>query len=123
MIGNNSNWIEVLGSVAAKINSQNGRCKDYVSSFKAIYGQVLCHELSCSNDGSGPTIRTLKHTQKITFTLMMRMMMTIQMTVVTFPMDPCHLMRRKRCRIITSLNNSTISLPDVTSNRIEEATS
>ena len=53
MIGKNSNWIEVLGSVAAKINSQNGRCKDYVSSFKAIYGQVLCHELSCSNDGSG----------------------------------------------------------------------
>jgi hypothetical protein len=50
MIGKNPNWTEVLGSVAAAIISQHGHCKDNVLSFEAVYGQVLHHELSCSNN-------------------------------------------------------------------------
>jgi hypothetical protein len=34
--------------VAATINSQHGRGKDDVSSFEAVYGQVLNHDMSCS---------------------------------------------------------------------------
>ncbi len=34
--------------VAASINSQHGRGKDDVSSFEAVYGQVLNHDMSCS---------------------------------------------------------------------------
>ena len=50
MFDENSNWTEVLGIVAAAINSQHGHCKDDVSSFEAVYGQVHHHELSCSNN-------------------------------------------------------------------------
>jgi hypothetical protein len=50
MMGENPNFTEVLGSVAAAINSQHGRCKVDVSSFEAVYGQVLQHKFSCSND-------------------------------------------------------------------------
>ena len=34
--------------VSMTINSQNGRGKDDVSSFEAVYGQVLNHDMSCS---------------------------------------------------------------------------
>jgi hypothetical protein len=46
LLGKNPNWTEVLGSVSADINSQHGHCKDDVSLFEAVYGQVLtmnCH--------------------------------------------------------------------------------
>jgi hypothetical protein len=46
--GVNPHWTEVLGMVAATINSQHGRGKDDVSSFEAVYGQVLNHDMSCS---------------------------------------------------------------------------
>jgi len=48
LAGDNPNWTEVLGMVAATINSQHGRGKDDVSSFEAVYGQVLNHDMSCS---------------------------------------------------------------------------
>ncbi len=46
-MGDNPNWIEVLGLVAAMINSQHGCKKDDVSSYEAIYGQQLDHKVSC----------------------------------------------------------------------------
>jgi hypothetical protein len=48
LAGDNPNWTEVLGMVAATINSQHGRGKDDVSSFEAVYDQVLNHDMSCS---------------------------------------------------------------------------
>ena len=50
MMGKNPNWTEVLGSVAAAINSQHGPCKENLSSFEAVCGQVLHHEFSCSKE-------------------------------------------------------------------------
>ena len=47
LAGDNPNWTEVLGMVAATINSQHGCGKDDVSSFEAVYGQVLNHDMSC----------------------------------------------------------------------------
>ena len=38
LAGQNPNWTEVLGSVAAAINLQCGRCKNYVSAYGAVYG-------------------------------------------------------------------------------------
>jgi hypothetical protein len=38
LLGKNPNWTEVLGSVAAAINSQYGCCKDDVSLFEVVYG-------------------------------------------------------------------------------------
>jgi hypothetical protein len=43
MAGHNPNWTEILGSVAAVVNSQNsqyGRGKNDVSAYEAVYGQV-----------------------------------------------------------------------------------
>ena len=37
MLGQNPNWTEVLGSVAAVINSQKGRGKNDVSAYEAVY--------------------------------------------------------------------------------------
>jgi len=48
LAGDNPNWTEVLGMVSATINSQHGRGKDDVSSFEAVYGQVLSHDMSYS---------------------------------------------------------------------------
>jgi transposase InsO family protein len=48
LAGDNPNWTEVLCIVAAVINSQHGCGKDDVSSFEAVYGQVLNHDMSCS---------------------------------------------------------------------------
>ena len=46
--GQNPNWTEVLGSVAAAINSQCGRCKNDVSAYEAVYGDKYDHPMSCS---------------------------------------------------------------------------
>jgi hypothetical protein len=48
--GENPNWTEVLGSVAATINSQHGRGKYEVSSYEAVFGHRFNHALSCSKD-------------------------------------------------------------------------
>jgi hypothetical protein len=48
--GENPNWTEVLGSVAATINSQHGRGKNEVSSYEAVFGHRFNHALSCSKD-------------------------------------------------------------------------
>jgi transposase InsO family protein len=50
LLGKNPNWTEVLGSVVAVINSQHGCCKDNVSLFEVVYGQVFDHELSCTKE-------------------------------------------------------------------------
>jgi hypothetical protein len=50
LAGENPNWREVLGCVASSINSQHGRGKNDVSSYKAVYGQVFDHEFSCSKE-------------------------------------------------------------------------
>jgi transposase InsO family protein len=46
--GENPNWTEVLGSVAATINSQHDRGKNEVSSYEAVFGQRFNHALACS---------------------------------------------------------------------------
>ena len=119
MIGENPNWTEVLGSVAAAINSQHGRCKDEVSSFKAVYVQVLHHELSCSNEEARQcwTVpQQLKVTNDPDFEAYVKDHFHLDDdgndddnddnvveepdNSATFPMDPCHLARRKRCWIV-----------------------
>ncbi len=50
LVGDNPNWTDVLGLVAAVINSQHGLRKDDVSSYEAVYGQQLDHEVSCSKE-------------------------------------------------------------------------
>ncbi len=39
-----------MGAVSAAINSQHGRGKDDVSTFEAVYGQKLSHEMSCTKE-------------------------------------------------------------------------
>jgi hypothetical protein len=48
--GDNPNWTEVLGSVAAVINSQCGRGKFDVPSFNAVYGMPYDQPFSCSKE-------------------------------------------------------------------------
>jgi hypothetical protein len=48
--GQNPNWTEILGGVAAVVNSQKGRGKNDVSAYEAVYGQLLDHPLVCSKD-------------------------------------------------------------------------
>jgi hypothetical protein len=50
LIGEDPNWTEVLGTVAATINSQRGRGKHDVSAFEAVYGQKYHHPLLCSKE-------------------------------------------------------------------------
>jgi hypothetical protein len=50
LVGDNPDWTEVLGLVAAVINSQHGCRKDDVSSYDAVYGQQFDHEVSCSKE-------------------------------------------------------------------------
>jgi hypothetical protein len=53
MAGYNPNWTEILGSVAAVVNSQNsqyGRGKNDVSAYEAVYGQVFDHPLCCTKE-------------------------------------------------------------------------
>jgi hypothetical protein len=46
----NPNWTEVLGSVAATINSQHGRGKNNVSLYKAVFGHEINHKFACSKE-------------------------------------------------------------------------
>ncbi len=46
--GRNLNWTELLGSVAAAINSQCGRCKNDLSAYEAVYGDKFDHPMFCS---------------------------------------------------------------------------
>jgi hypothetical protein len=50
LVGDNPNWTEVLGLVAAVINSQHGCKKDDVLSYKAVYGQQVDHKVPCSKE-------------------------------------------------------------------------
>ncbi len=49
-MGDNHSWTEVLGSVAVVIDSQYGRGKDDVLSYKAVYGHQFHHKFSCSKE-------------------------------------------------------------------------
>jgi hypothetical protein len=53
LIGKNPNWTEVLGIVAATINSQYGRGKHDVSTFEVMYGQTYHPPLLCSKKEAG----------------------------------------------------------------------
>lgn len=50
LVGENPNWTEVLGSVAATINSAAGRGKNDVPAYTAVYGQTYDHDISCSKE-------------------------------------------------------------------------
>ncbi len=50
LVAKDRNWTEVLGSVAAAINSQHGRGKHDVSAYEAVYGQKMDHDFSCSKE-------------------------------------------------------------------------
>jgi hypothetical protein len=50
LVGDNPNWTEVLGLIAAVINFQHGCQKEDVSSYEAVYGQQYDHEVSCSKE-------------------------------------------------------------------------
>ena len=50
LAGENPNWTEVLGSVAAVLNSQSGRGRNDVSAYEAVFGQVYDHPLTCSKE-------------------------------------------------------------------------
>jgi hypothetical protein len=50
MAGQNPNWTEILGCVAAVVNSQKGQGKNDVSAYEAVYGQVLDYPLCCTKD-------------------------------------------------------------------------
>jgi hypothetical protein len=50
LIGKTPNWTEVLGTVAATINSQLGRGKHDVSASEVVYGQKYHHPLLCSKE-------------------------------------------------------------------------
>jgi hypothetical protein len=65
LAGQNPNWTEVLGSVAAAINSQCGRCKNDVSAYEAVYGDKYDHPMSCSKS-EARRCWTLSHCMKVT---------------------------------------------------------
>ncbi len=50
LVGDNLDWTDVLGLVAAVINSQHGCRKDDISSYEAVYGQQFDHKVSCSKE-------------------------------------------------------------------------
>ena len=50
LAGDNTNWTEVLGTVAAVVNSQAGRGKNDVSAYEAVFGQPYHHQFSCSKE-------------------------------------------------------------------------
>ena len=54
LTGENPNWTEVLGCVAAVINSQSGCGKNDVSAYEAVFGQLYDHPFICSKD-AGPS--------------------------------------------------------------------
>ena len=50
LAGESPNWTEVLGSVAAVVNSQSGRGKDDVSAYEFVFGAEFEQQFSCSKD-------------------------------------------------------------------------
>ena len=50
LAGQNPNWTEVLGSVAAVLNSQSGRGRNDVSAYEAVFGCVYDHQFVCSKE-------------------------------------------------------------------------
>jgi hypothetical protein len=50
LAGQNPNWTEVLGSVAAVLNSQSGRGRTDVSAYEAVFGCVYDHQFVCSKE-------------------------------------------------------------------------
>jgi hypothetical protein len=65
LVGDNPNWTEVLGVVAAVFSSQHGHKKDDISSYEAVYGQQYDHEVSCSKE-EACQCWTLPHLLKVT---------------------------------------------------------
>jgi IS30 family transposase len=65
LAGQNPNWTEVLGSVAAAINSQSGRCKNDVSAYEAVFGDKYDHPMSCTKS-EARRCWTLSHRMKVT---------------------------------------------------------
>ena len=61
--GENPNWTEVLGSVAATINSKHGRGKNKVFSYEAVFGHQFNHALSCSKDEAHRCWTVTEHMQ------------------------------------------------------------
>jgi hypothetical protein len=61
--GENPNWTEVLGSVAATINSKHGRGKNKVFSYEAVFGHRFNHALSCSKDEARRCWTVTEHMQ------------------------------------------------------------
>jgi hypothetical protein len=47
-VGDNPNWMEILGSVMSNINSQHGCMINSTSSYQAIFGQLHDQSVSCS---------------------------------------------------------------------------
>jgi hypothetical protein len=50
LTGENPSWTEVLGSVAATINSQHGHGKNNVSSYEAVFGHKFNHKFARSKE-------------------------------------------------------------------------
>ena len=50
LAGENPNWTELLGAVAATINSQAGRGKNDVTSYEAVFGYLFNHQYSCTKE-------------------------------------------------------------------------
>ncbi len=48
--GQNPTWTEILGGVAAVVNSRKGRGKNDVSAYEAVYGQALDPPLCCTKE-------------------------------------------------------------------------
>ena len=48
--GENPNWTEILGNVAAVINSQHGRGANDTSAYYAVTGQKYHHDFTCSKE-------------------------------------------------------------------------
>jgi hypothetical protein len=48
--GENPNWTEILGSVAAVVNSHHGRGKNDISAYEAVYGQEPDHQFLCTKE-------------------------------------------------------------------------
>jgi hypothetical protein len=65
LAGENPNWTEVLGSVAAVINAQSGRGKNHVSAYEAVFGQVYNHPFSCTKE-EARRCWTVKDRMKVT---------------------------------------------------------
>ena len=63
--GENPNWTEVLGSVAATINSKHGHGKNKVFSYEAVFGQQFNHALACSKDKAHSCWTLNEHMQVI----------------------------------------------------------